>query len=66
MFDRLKAAARQKLQRAVAEVVETELARSQQRLQDMHSENTAVLDKLSDRLGAVSDGMNHRLDELVR
>ena len=64
MFDRLKASARQKLQRAVAEVVETELARSQQRLQDMHSENTAVLDRLSDRLSAVSDGMNHRLDEL--
>ncbi len=42
MFDRLKGAARQKLQRAVAEVVETELARSQQRLQDMHSETTAI------------------------
>ena len=66
MFDRLKGAARQKLQRAVAEVVETELARSQQRLQDMHSENSAVLDRLSDRLSAVSDGMNHRLDELER
>ena len=45
-------------------MVETELARSQQRLQDMHSENTAVLGRLSDRLSAVSDGMNHRLDEL--
>ena len=64
MFDRLKAAARQKLQRAVAEVVETELARSQQRLQDMHSETTAALDRFSDRLSALSDHMNHRLDEL--
>jgi hypothetical protein len=64
MFDRLRAAARQKLQRAVAEVVETELARSQQRLQDMHSENAAVLDTLSDRLSAVREVMNQRLDEL--
>lgn len=64
MFDRLKAAARQKLQRAVAEVVETELARSQQRLEDMHAETMAVLDRLSDRLSALGDGVNYRLDEL--
>ena len=64
MFDRLKAAARQKLQRAVAEVVETELARSHQRLLDMHAETMAVHDRLSERLSALSDGVNHRLDAL--
>jgi hypothetical protein len=66
MLDRLKVAARQKLQRAVAEVVEAELARSQQRLADAHSENMAALDGLSDRLSAVTDGMNHRLEEINR
>jgi hypothetical protein len=30
----------------------------------MHSETTAALDRLSDRLSALSDRMNHRLDEL--
>ncbi|MCW2690277.1 MAG: hypothetical protein JWR37_5167, partial [Mycobacterium sp.] len=55
MLHRLKAAARRKLQAAVAEVVETELARSQQLLEDMHSENVAMLDRLSDRLSEVND-----------
>jgi Methyltransferase domain len=57
MLDRLRAAASRKLQTAVAEVVETQLARSQQRLEEMHSENVAILDRVSDRLSEVNDGL---------
>jgi predicted O-methyltransferase YrrM len=66
MLDRLKVAARQKLQRAVAEVVEAESARSQQHRHQLHTEDMAALDgmnrrfdELADRLGAVA----RRLDD---
>ncbi len=60
MLDRLKRAARNKLQRAVAEVVETESARLQQQLADLHSENMTALDRLGDRLNEQSDRLYHR------
>ena len=66
-LDRLKATARQKLQRAVAEDVEAESARAQQRQSQLHAEAMAVLDRanrqldeVADRLGAVT----RRLDDL--
>ena len=46
MFERLKAAAREKLQRAVAEVVEDEHARSQQSRHDLQAEVLAAIDRL--------------------
>ena len=79
MLDRLKAAARQKLQRAVAEVVEAENAQSDERLQErleqrlherlqaLHAVDMAMLDRLSDRVIAMSDRLgviNDRLGEL--
>jgi predicted O-methyltransferase YrrM len=67
MLDRLKVAARQKLQRAVAEVVEAESARSQHHHHQLHTEDMAAmdgmnrrLDEIADRLGAVA----RRLDDL--
>jgi predicted O-methyltransferase YrrM len=60
MVDRLKAAVRGKLQRAVAEVVERELGRLQQRLEATHSENLAALDKLHADL----DKLHTDLDKL--
>ena len=72
MLDRLKMAARQKLQRAVAEVVEAELARRQQelgqqldqQLRDMHSENTAALERWGERIVEQGDRVHHRLYDL--
>ena len=64
MLDRLKAAAREKLQRAVAEVVEAELARRQQELRDLHSETLTALDRLGDRIGEQGDRLHHRVDDL--
>jgi predicted O-methyltransferase YrrM len=60
MLDRLKVAARQKLQRAIAEVVEGELASTRQRLDDMHAEQLARLTGLGEQL----DGLNDRLGPL--
>jgi predicted O-methyltransferase YrrM len=56
MFDRVKVVARQRLQRAVAEVVEAELAGTRQRLEDMHAETVKKMAALSDQL----DGINER------
>jgi predicted O-methyltransferase YrrM len=75
MLDRLKKAARQKLQRAVAEVVEAELARRQQeldqqldqrqqQLRDMHTENMAALDRMGDRIAEQDDRLHRRLYDL--
>jgi predicted O-methyltransferase YrrM len=75
MLDRLKIAARQKLQRAVAEVIDAEAARRQQQLdeqldrlrqqlQDLHAEEMAALDKLGDRVGEQGDRLHHRVDDL--
>jgi hypothetical protein len=75
MFDRLKRSARQKLQRAVAEVVEAELDRRQQeldqqldhrqqQLRDMHSENIAALDKLGERIAEQDDRLHRRLYDM--
>lgn len=56
MLDRLKAAARQKLQRAVAEVVEARLDQSEERLQAGHEESLRRLTKdLEDRLTAIDE-----------
>src|ERR1700739_33150 len=52
IVDRLKVVARQKLQRAVAEVVEAESARARQHQRELHAQDTAALGR-----------MNHRLDE---
>ncbi len=67
VLDRLKAAARQKLQRAVAEVVEDEHDRSQQRQQELHAETAGVLDRLDHRLDEVArllGAVTRRLDEM--
>ena len=67
MFDRLKVAARQKLQRAVAEVVEAEHSRSQQRQQDLHDEVLAALDRTNRHLDEVTEhlaGVTRRLDDM--
>jgi predicted O-methyltransferase YrrM len=74
MLDRIKAAARQKLQRAVAEVVRQELARSQEHQDALLAESRAKLDELgdqakstTDRLNAVDGGLgaiDHRLGEM--
>jgi predicted O-methyltransferase YrrM len=67
ILDRLKVAARQKLQRAVAEVVEAESARSQQHERELHAQDTAALDRMNHRLDEVADRLDavaRRLDEL--
>lgn len=64
MLDRLKVAARQKLKRALTEVVEAELASTRQRLEDMHAESLAQLQALSDRLGGVDDRFGPVFDRL--
>ena len=66
MLDRLKVAARQKLQRAVAEVVEAELAATRQRLEDMHAESLAKTQALSEQLDAVNDRFGPRLRPAAR
>jgi len=60
MLDRLKVAAREKLQRAVEEVVQAELASTRQRLEDMHAESLAKTQALSDQLSAQLDEVNDR------
>ena len=64
MLDRLKGAARQKLQRAVADVVEAELAATRQRLEDMHAEQMAKLQVLSDQVNGVDDDFGPLFDRL--
>ena len=64
MFDRFKRSARQKLQRAVAEVVEEELARRQQQIDQLHAETMAALDRLGDRVTEQGDRLHHRFWEL--
>ena len=72
MLDGFKRSARQKLQRAVAEVVEAEFAarqqqldeqldRMQQQLRDLHAENQASLDRLGER---VNEHVNQRFWDL--
>jgi predicted O-methyltransferase YrrM len=75
MFEGLKRSARQKLQRAVAEVVEAELTRrhheldqqlahGQQLLQDMHAANLAALDTLRERLVEQDERLHRRLFDM--
>src|SRR3979490_3239186 len=54
-LDRLKATARQKLQRAVAEVVEAESARAHQRQSQLHAEAMAALDQANRQLDEGAD-----------
>ena len=54
MLDRFKATAREKLQRALAEVVEAEHARTRQEQQELHAELLATLDRLNQALGVVT------------
>lgn len=54
MLERLKAAARHKLQRAVAEVVEAELASTRRQLEDSHAEQMAKLQELTGQLDAIN------------
>ncbi len=54
MLARLKSAARQKLQRALAEVVEAEFASTRGRLEDMHAQQLAKLQDLTAQLDAVN------------
>jgi predicted O-methyltransferase YrrM len=66
-LDRLKAAARQKLKRAVAEVVEAESSRTRQRQLDLHAEAMAVLDRANSQLDDFADrlgALTRRLDDL--
>ncbi len=53
MLDRFKVAAREKLQRAIAEVVAAEQARSRQELADQHAEVLAALDRVNESVRAV-------------
>lgn len=55
MLDRFKGAARQKLQHAMQEVVEAELASTRLRLEDMHAEHMAKLQELTEKLDAIND-----------
>ena len=64
MFDRLKRSARQKLQRAVAEVVEEELSRRDEHQHRLHAETMAALDRLGDRVTEQGDRVHHRFWEL--
>ncbi|GFG53862.1 hypothetical protein CQY20_13340 [Mycolicibacterium agri] len=71
MLERLKRSAREKLQRAVAEVVDAELARRQQQLDEQHrqlrdaqAENRAVLDRLADRFAEADERLHRRLYDL--
>lgn len=64
---RLKVVAKQKLQRAVAEVVEAESARAQRHQRELHAQDTAALDRMNHRLDEVADRLDavaRRLDEL--
>jgi hypothetical protein len=67
IVERLKVAARHKLQRAVAEVVEAESARSHRRQRELLAQDSAALERINHRLGEVAerlDAVARRLDEL--
>src|SRR3954452_11044931 len=75
MLDRVKQAARDKLQRAVAEVVEAELTareaqfderltQQQKDLRELHAEAMKALGRLADGLAAEGDRLHHRIDDL--
>jgi len=66
MFERLKAAARGKLQHAVSEVVEDEHARSQQSRQDLQAEVVAAVDRLDRHVHDVAERLGGRIDEVIR
>lgn len=53
MLDRFKVSAREKLQRALAEVLASEHDRTRQEQQDQHAELLAALDRLNDSVNAV-------------
>lgn len=53
MFDRFKESAREKLKRAVAEVVATEQARARQEQQDRHAELLSAFERLDESVTAV-------------
>ncbi len=62
VLDRLKAAAREKLQRAVAEVVEDEHARTQRTYRDLQAEVMAAVERVDRHL----DDVAGRIDEVIR
>lgn len=62
MFERLKVAAREKLQRAMAEVVEDEHVRAQRSRQDLQAEVLAAIDRLDRHVHDVRG----RIDEVIR
>jgi hypothetical protein len=71
MFDRVKRSARRKLQRAVAEVVEAELTRRQQQLdehqqhlRDLHAEEMSALGRVADRINEAEERVHRRLHDL--
>lgn len=69
MFERLKATARDKFQRAVAEVVEDEHARTQRSQQDSQAEVLAAIEALSQSVREVAERVGDvrgRVDEVVR
>lgn len=53
MFDRFMTSVREKMQRAVAEVVSAELSRARQEQQDQHAALLASLDRLNDSVNTV-------------
>jgi methyltransferase family protein len=58
MLDRFKVAAREKLQRALAEVVAAEHAQSRQQQQELHTELLGTLGQLKESVGAVVTRIN--------
>lgn len=66
MLDRLKAAARRKLQNAVAEVSEREHVQTRQSQRDLHAEVLARLDERLDQLNTRLDDEAARTTELIR
>jgi hypothetical protein len=71
MFEGLKRSAREKLQRAVAEVVDTELTRRQreldehqQQLRALHTEQMAAIDRLAGRMIDSDERLHRRLYDL--
>ncbi|OBK76894.1 class I SAM-dependent methyltransferase [Mycobacterium sp. 1274761.0] len=71
MFESLKRSAREKLQRAVAEVVDAELTRrqreldeQQQQLRALHTEQMAAIDRLAGRMIDSDERLHRRLYDL--
>jgi predicted O-methyltransferase YrrM len=64
MLDGLKKASRQKLQRAIEEVVAAEYARSLQRVEAMQAELLTSLQELGDRIDAVGDRVSAATDRI--